>query len=184
MAEEFDPPGGVVDEGVAEGDDGGVRNVGGAGVFGDEVVAAGEVDLLADPCDAADAAGDGDFPVGEHGAEGKGLEPVPAREEGGAVDGIAGKPEVGGDAEGVGEFGEGDGGGLAVGVGDEGDVADALAGELAGECLDVCGPVAGMVGGDLRGGKLTDDGEKRILRPRACVLGFAKTLECEDGSHV
>ena len=132
-ADEVHPAGGVVDEGVAEGDDEGVRNVGAGGILGDEVVAAGKVDLLADPCDAADAAGDGDFPVGEHGAEGEGLEPVPAGEEGGAVDGIASQPEVGGDAEGVGEFGEGDGGGLAVGVGDEGDVADALAGKLVGE---------------------------------------------------
>ena len=148
MAEEFDPPGGVVDEGVAEGDDEGFRNVGAGGIFGDEVVAAGEVDLLANPCDAADAAGDGDFAVGEHGAEGEGLEPVPAGEEGGAVYGIAGKPEVGGDAEGVGEFGEGDGGGLAVGVGDEGDVADALAGEFVGEFFYVCGPVFRVIGGD------------------------------------
>ncbi len=148
MADEVHPAGGVVDEGVAEGDDEGLRDVGAGGVFGDEVVAAGEVDFLADPCDAADAAGDGDFTVGEHGAEGEGLEAVPAGEEGGAVYGIAGKPEVGGDAEGVGEFGEGDGGGLAVGVGDEGDVADALAGEFVGKFFYVCGPVFRVIGGD------------------------------------
>jgi hypothetical protein len=104
----------VVDEGVAEGDDEGVRNVGAGGVFGDEVVSAGEVDFLADPCDAADAARDGDGAVREHCTEGKELKPIPARKKCRPIDRIASEPEVGGNADGVSESSECDRGGLAV----------------------------------------------------------------------